>query len=89
MDFKSQTIPQLEKTIAEAQAVLDEKKAARRAELMAELQSLGKPVKVSGKSLKVKYRGPNGETYSGRGALPAWAVKLGLTRETIEQYRVK
>lgn len=89
MDFKSQSISQLEKTIAEAQGVLDEKKAARRAELHAELEKLGKPAKPVKPKPKanVKYRGPNGETWGGRGALAGWLKKLKDAGEDIEKYR--
>lgn len=88
MDFKSQSIAQLEETISEAQGILNEKKAARRAELLAELEGLGKPVKVK-TSVKVKYRAPDGQTWGGRGALPTWAKNLGVTdRAGMERYRV-
>lgn len=43
-----------------------------------------KPRKDSGDPLPVKYRGPNGETWSGRGRLPNWLAAIeaeGLSRD--------
>lgn len=38
---------------------------------------------------EVKYRGPGGEEYSGRGALPRWARDLGITdKQGLEPYKV-
>ena len=48
-----------------------------------DLASFGKKT-VSKKPVGVKYRGPNGEEWSGRGRAPAWiveAVKNGQSRE--------
>jgi len=36
----------------------------------------------------IKYRGPNGETWSGRGRAPNWLVALCPTPSDTEQYRV-
>lgn len=88
MDFKNLSIAELEKTIREAVSILNDKKDKRRAELLSELESLGEPVKAKSKS-KPKYRGPNGEVWSGRGALPSWTKALGVkSREEMETYRV-
>lgn len=88
MDFKNLSIVELEKTIREAVSILNDKKDKRRAELLSELESLGEPVKVKPKS-KPKFKGPNGESWSGRGALPSWAKTLGVSsREGMEPYRV-
>ena len=79
-------------------------KEAKRAELMAQLEALGgvpapakrtrmpKEVAEGDARLVVKpiYRGPNGEAYSGRGAMPKWAKALGITDKAgLEQYRIK
>jgi DNA-binding protein H-NS len=42
-----------------------------------------KPAKV-----KVKYRGPNGETWSGVGAMAGWLKKLKDAGEDVERFRV-
>jgi len=48
------------------------------------LASLNKqPSKLKGRVLPVKFKGPNGETWAGRGRKPAWAVG------DKEQYRIK
>jgi len=37
----------------------------------------------------VQFRGPNGEEYSGRGAIPKWARDLGVSeRAGLERFRV-
>ena len=41
------------------------------------------PSKLKGRKLPVKFKGPNGETYAGRGRKPRWMVG------DKEQYRVK
>jgi|APFEC2959095136_1045048.scaffolds.fasta_scaffold05445_2 DNA-binding protein H-NS len=77
MDFKSLSIQQLEKTIGDAQRILDEKKAARRAELQAELEALGKPVKQAKAKASAKYRSKSdpSKTWGGRGAVANWLKK--------------
>lgn len=42
------------------------------------------PSKLKGRKLPVKFRGPNGETWAGRGRLPAW-----MQGQDKEQFRVK
>jgi DNA-binding protein H-NS len=41
------------------------------------------PSKLKGRTLPVKFKGPDGETWAGRGRKPAWVVG------DKEQYRVK
>ncbi len=44
----------------------------------------------AGKSVPAQFRGPRGEEYSGRGAIPRWARELGVSdRAGLEQYRIK
>ena len=79
-----------EKTEAAKLAVLDETRA-KLAELGVDLNALLKapPVKKAGRgvpppALPVKFRGPKGEAWSGRGKLPAWlaeAEKQGRKRD--------
>ena len=45
--------------------------------------------KTSGESLPTKYRGPNGETWSGRGRLPKWLHALEAEGKRREEYRLK
>jgi len=100
-DLDAMGIDELRAHITEAQEILDAKIGAKRAELLAELEALGgvpkskpKPAapRADDKRIEVKpmYRGPNGESYSGRGAIPNWAKNLGVTdREGLEQFRIK
>jgi len=45
---------------------------------------------LAGRSVPAKFRGPNGEEYSGRGAIPRWARSLGINdRAELEKYRIK
>jgi DNA-binding protein H-NS len=49
-----------------------------------------KPAKVKKVSAPVaaKYRGPNGETWSGRGLTPKWLASLGAQGNAKEQYLI-
>ena len=52
----------------------------------------GKRKAVAGKSGQVvapKYRGPKGETWSGRGLAPRWLASLIATGKTKEDYAIK
>src|SRR4051794_20770252 len=43
----------------------------------------------SGRKVAAQFRGPNGEEYSGRGAIPRWARNLGVDdRAGLEKYRI-
>ena len=43
----------------------------------------------SARKVAVQFRGPNGEEYSGRGAIPKWARDLGVSeRAGLERFRV-
>lgn len=44
--------------------------------------------KNAGTSLPVKYRGPNGEEWSGRGRLPTWLQALEATGKSRDQFKV-
>jgi DNA-binding protein H-NS len=73
------------------QKQVDEALAARRTELEKQLRDLGVGVrgrqgvsKLKGKKVPAKYRGPQGETWAGRGAKPRWlaeAIKAGESPE--------
>lgn len=43
----------------------------------------------AGKKLEAKYRGPNGETYTGRGPTPKWLKELEAAGRKRERYLVK
>jgi DNA-binding protein H-NS len=85
----------LEKLDAERDAVLAETRA-KLAELgltlEAALQAPAAPGrkgrKDAGGNLPVKYRGPNGETWSGRGRLPKWLQAIAAEGRSREEFRV-
>lgn len=67
----------------------NEAKERRRAELRTELGSLtDRPMKTKPAKVRVKYRGPNGETWSGVGAMAGWLKKLKDAGEDVERFRV-
>ena len=42
-----------------------------------------------GRKIPAQFRGPQGEEYSGRGAIPKWARELGVNdRSDLEKYRI-
>ena len=45
--------------------------------------------KKGGVSVAAKYRGPNGETWSGRGLMPRWLTALLAQGQTKEDFAIK
>jgi DNA-binding protein H-NS len=45
--------------------------------------------RLKGKKVKPKYRGPNGETWAGRGMKPKWLTALVKQGRKLESYRIK
>jgi DNA-binding protein H-NS len=86
-DFKALTLEEQTELYPKLTDVFEASKEAHRRQLRALLAALsdapGKPAKQ-----KPKYRGPNGETWGGRGALAGWLQKLKDAGEDIERYRV-
>lgn len=87
-DIKAQ---EFDKTVQEIQ----EKMAAFDITI-ADLQGVrGRTRKAVAKSTKsanpapAKYRGPNGETWSGRGLMPRWLVALVAQGQTKEAFAIK
>ena len=48
-----------------------------------------KPVSTTVKPAAAKYRGPNGETWSGRGLTPRWLVALTAQGQSREDFAIK
>jgi DNA-binding protein H-NS len=73
-------------TIKDLQAVKTKSKAGRKPKVAA----ADKPVKVKKVTTAVaaKYRGPNGETWSGRGLTPKWLSTLISEGNTKDQYLI-
>jgi DNA-binding protein H-NS len=44
--------------------------------------------RVSGSTLPIKYRSPNGQTWTGRGRVPKWIQQLELEGRNREEYKV-
>jgi len=49
----------------------------------------GRRRKSSGRTVAPKYRGPNGDTWSGRGIPPKWLTALEATGRNREEFRIK
>lgn len=81
----------LDDLIATRQAI-DKALIERRRELELQLARLGagKPGRRSLKGTKapIKYRGPNGETWAGRGARPRWLVAMMKKGKKVEDFAV-
>jgi DNA-binding protein H-NS len=88
-DFKSLNLSEQHEAYPAITAAYNAAKDLRRQELEREIRDLGyKPGEVRKAPTVAKYRGPNGEAYSGRGALPKWATDAGITtKEGMEKFR--
>ena len=85
---------------AEIDEVLAEKISEEKAELQAKLDKLaefdgggrgrggrsGRPSSLKGGKIAAHYRGPEGETWSGRGLKPKWLTALLADGHDIEEY---
>ena len=73
-------------TIKDLQTAKGKSKPGRKAKAAA----ADKPAKTRKASVAVaaKYRGPNGETWSGRGLTPKWLASLVAQGNTKEQYLI-
>lgn len=99
-DLDKLSIPELRELIANAQAAVESKVAARKAELEAELAELtGKPLKASKAvkpagdaraEVKANYRTPDGSfSWSGRGNIPKAFRALGVTdKDGMAAYKI-
>lgn len=91
-DFKALKLTEMAEAYPLITEAFNQAKERRRQELEAEIRGWGfKPGEAVKKPAATpKYRGPNGEPYSGRGALPKWATDAGVTtKEGMEQFRVQ
>jgi DNA-binding protein H-NS len=84
---------------AKRQAKEEEIKQALLAEFREKAAQMGLPFESlfpgrrtrsdAGAPLAPKYRGPHGETWSGRGRMPTWLSALENTGHNKEEYRIK
>jgi len=88
--FKALSLDEMIEAYPHITALLAAAKDARRQELEKEIRELGfRPGEARKPPAVAKYRGPNGQPYSGRGALPKWAIEAGVTtKEGMEKFRV-
>jgi DNA-binding protein H-NS len=87
--FQTLDLIRQDRLLDELTALHNAAKEKRRQELRTELGSLhDRPMKSKPAKVKVKYRGPNGETWSGVGAMAGWLKRLKDGGEDIERYRV-
>jgi DNA-binding protein H-NS len=76
---------------------LEEQLRARRAQIASELGNLEKltgarqrvRATLKGRKVAPKYRGPNGETWAGRGAVPRWLRTLAKNEKARRQYLIE
>lgn len=90
-DFRALKLTEMAEAFPLIEEAFNQAKEKRRQDLEAEIRSWGfKPGEAVKKPAAApKYRGPNGEAYSGRGALPKWATDAGVTnKEEMERFRV-
>lgn len=87
--FKTLTLDEQTAVYPQLTAVFNAAKDARRLQLETEIRQLGfKPGEGKRKPERAaKYRGPNGEVWSGVGAMASWLRKLKEAGEDIERYK--
>lgn len=91
-DLSTMTIEELADLRDGAIAMLEEKIAARQAELQAEMERVGgfmngKPGNPKTKKLAARYRNPaTGESWAGRGAVPAWLAQAEAEGKSREEF---
>jgi DNA-binding protein H-NS len=49
---------------------------------------VGRPSVLKGKKVTPKYRGPSGETWAGRGAMPRWLAALVKEGHSVEEFAI-
>jgi DNA-binding protein H-NS len=88
-DFKALSLDAMSEAYLRITAEFNAAKDARRQELESQIRALGfKPGEGKKKPERMpKYRGPNGEVWSGVGAMASWLRKLKEAGEEIERYR--
>ena len=99
LNLKSMSAPELIDLRGELDEVLAAKVSKERAELEAQLQKLsgfgGKGARtgrrghpLAGKKVAPKYRGPGGETWTGRGLKPKWLAAALKDGKKLEDFLI-
>ena len=91
VEFKALSLDVQTEAYPQITAAFNASKDARRLQLEAEIRALGfKPGEGKKKPDRaVKYRGPQGEVWTGVGAMAGWLKKLKDAGEDIERFRVQ
>jgi DNA-binding protein H-NS len=79
-----------QRKLADAKAALLEEVRGKASELGLSLNDVfpTRRARTSKRSVSVKYRSPDGETWSGRGHAPLWLRQLELQGHSREEYKV-
>jgi len=64
-------------------------KAKRKVKAVVAKKTAAKKGKKAGSTVAAKYRGPNGETWSGRGLTPRWMAALVAQGRAKEEFAIK
>ena len=64
-------------------------KVKRKVKVVAAKKTAAKKGKKAGSTVAAKYRGPNGETWSGRGLTPRWMAALVAQGRAKEEFAIK
>lgn len=66
----------------------DKRAAVRGAKALGKTAGKRAPSKSAGSVVAPKFRGPNGETWTGRGLMPRWLTALVASGKTKEQFSI-
>lgn len=103
IDLNGMTVQQLTALIEKAETRRREKLEEEKAAFIAEMRekaaqlglsldtlfsSRGKKARKEGGSAAVKFRGPNGEEWTGRGRLPTWLSALEAQGRKRDEFRI-
>lgn len=102
MNLQEMTIDALKKLAAEIDHEISKRSAAEKAKAIAQIRALaasagldlqeiieqGMSVPAQRKPAPVKYRSPNGDTWTGRGRSPAWVKEWIESGKSLDDLRV-
>ncbi len=75
-------------TVKDLQTAASGKKGRGKAKSVSTAKSAGGKKKRAGVAVAAKYRGPNGEAWSGRGLTPRWLAALVAQGRTKEEFAI-
>ena len=71
------------------QAMGKSAKSRGRGKAVAKAPATRRPVRKTGAKVAAKYRGPNGETWTGRGLMPRWLATLTEQGRSKDDFAIK